>query len=298
MHRNAMYASSDGGDNMQLAGGAGAARTAAPSTMTLATYLASQPVPFTLLAFRGADIVSSLIRVVEHVSMGRDEFSHIALVVTSECCPFVNGLQPGKAYVWESTFGYRVAGVGDGVPDITTGKHKFGVQIRDLEELVPAYLRASGTAVAVCPLLDNPWLPRRGESTDEVWRRRARIVDIMRDLHARYSRKMYELNLLEMLAAGLRCLRPVRDALETVLVDGMVTLTNMTHEDGTASTEEARHRYRTQWLWCAEFVCIVLQAIGVVPPGFKPQNTVACDFLGGDIDGMPAVAAEPVYITH
>lgn len=297
MHKNALYAS----DGSTTSSPSKCSSGSVPNAVSLQTFLRSEQllVPFTLVAFRGGDIVSSFIRVLEKVTMGNDEFSHIALLITAECCPFLSGLRPGKAYVWESTFGFKVAGVGDGVPDATTGKHKFGVQIRDLEELVPAYLNASDkTAVAICSLLHNPWLQRAGESADELAQRRAQLVDIMQALHARYSRKLYELNMLEMLAAALRCLRPVRDALEAVLVDGMVTLTNMTQDehDQQLSSHEAAQRYRTQWLWCAEFVCIVLQAIGVVPRNFKPQNAVACDFLGGDADGMPAVAGSPMYL--
>ncbi len=43
----------------------------------------------------------------------------------------------------------------DNAPDITTGHGKLGVQLRDLEDVIPRYIINEKTTVAWCKLLNN-----------------------------------------------------------------------------------------------------------------------------------------------
>src|SRR5262245_63829703 len=107
--------------------------------------------PIDLILFRGTDPVSHAICFLEAKKLGRGDFSHVGLAVTREALdlPF---LEPGKLYVWESTFSAPVgfwAKFTDRVPDRETEGVRFGVQIRDLELVVPGYA-SSGGKVAWC----------------------------------------------------------------------------------------------------------------------------------------------------
>jgi hypothetical protein len=79
--------------------------------------------------------------------LGRGEFSHAGMAVTREVVdlPF---LVPGKVYVWESTLSVPAgffSHLTDKAPDVGTQGVRFGVQLRDLELVIPGYTsNASG----------------------------------------------------------------------------------------------------------------------------------------------------------
>jgi len=252
--------------------------------------------PFTLLVFRGADLVSKAIRVLSKLNMGDDRFSHAGVLVTAECCPFVPNLQPGRLYVWESTFSYRVPGYKDTVPDVPSGRGRFGVQIRDLQDLLPLYC-AAGAQVAYCPLLSNPWLPQQGEYWEDLGRRRAQLVATMSRVYQQHGAKHYEANCLQMLAAAVACCRPLRDGfhLKERMHDGISTLTNMSHAaSGDATSQDGKD---TCYVFCSEFVALVYQALGLLAPEFKAHEVLPTDFFGRDADGIPRLVGDPVYLT-
>src|SRR5437868_4194060 len=112
--------------------------------------------PFDLIAFRGGDVISDLIAVLEKYEVGCDTFTHVGMVVTSEILPNQN-LDPNKLYILESTFGYQIPLIYDNKPDVITGKGNFGVLLRDLEEIIPWYIYNDKTKVAWCKLLNNPF---------------------------------------------------------------------------------------------------------------------------------------------
>jgi hypothetical protein len=75
----------------------------------------------------------------EQKKLGRGDFSHIGLAITRDALD-LPCLEPGKLYVWESTFSAPAgffARFTDKVPDRETEGVRFGVQIRDLELVVP-----------------------------------------------------------------------------------------------------------------------------------------------------------------
>ena len=114
--------------------------------------------PLDLLMFRGGDFVSASIRYLEEKMLGNGSFSHVGIVVTRELMPWLKVLEYGEKYVWESTMSIPIGGFVEDVPDVESGKGRFGVQIRVLEDVVESYTNTeSGALVAWVPLKDNPW---------------------------------------------------------------------------------------------------------------------------------------------
>lgn len=105
--------------------------------------------PLDLIMFKGSNFVSNLTC---HLGYGIDlsAFSHCGIIVTSEILDHPH-VHPGKIYLWESTMNNSI---GQGVPNIE-GKLFSGIQLRDLDLLLPAYFEDSRTTVAVCHLKDE-----------------------------------------------------------------------------------------------------------------------------------------------
>lgn len=261
-------------------------------------------VPFTLLVFQGADLVSKTIRVLSKMNMGDDRFSHAGILITAECCPFVPNLQPGRLYVWESTFSHNVPGYKDTVPDVPSGRGRFGVQIRDLQDLMPLYCKHKGSdgqpkaRVAYCPLLENPWLPKQGEYWEDLGRRRAELLTTLERVYKRHGAKHYEANCVQMLASVVPCCRPLRDSLhvgrklKAKVHDGIATLTNMRLEPDDSEAESDAH-----FVFCSEFVALVYQGLGLLGLDFKAHEVLPTDFFGHDAEGIPRLVDDPVYLT-
>ena len=94
--------------------------------------------PLDLVLFAGKDIVSSTIRNLQDKKLTIGNFSHVGVIVSSFVLPHIKELQPGEWYVWESTSSLRLPGFENEVPDIF-GKHKLGVQIRNLKQVLEVY---------------------------------------------------------------------------------------------------------------------------------------------------------------
>ena len=94
--------------------------------------------PLDLVLFAGKDLVSSTIRNLQDKKLAIGNFSHVGVIVSSFVLPHIKELQPGEWYVWESTSSLRLPGFENEVPDIF-GKHKLGVQIRNLKQVLEVY---------------------------------------------------------------------------------------------------------------------------------------------------------------
>lgn len=94
--------------------------------------------PLDLVLFAGKDLVSSTIRNLQDKKLTIGNFSHVGVIVSSFVLPHIKELQPGEWYVWESTSSLRLPGFENEVPDIF-GKHKLGVQIRNLKQVLDVY---------------------------------------------------------------------------------------------------------------------------------------------------------------
>jgi hypothetical protein len=142
--------------------------------------------PLDLLVFRGKDFVSSTIRVVQKKFLGSGDWSHVGLVVTTDLLPIKNG-KPGKLYVWESTMSGRLT---DGVYDTESGKAKFGVQIRDLEELL-----AASCEIGWCRLRVNPWKEKKL---------------MVQEFYKKHGKATYEYNIFPLFKTIFSCMSKVK----------------------------------------------------------------------------------------
>lgn len=250
--------------------------------------------PFDLVAFRGGDLISNLVTTLETYAIGIGTFSHVGMIVTSDILPqaTANGrcvkLIPGKAYLFESTFTYSFAGLGDGIPDIVTGKADFGVQLRDLEEVIPRYIIDEQTKVAWCPLKNNPFNEIPGEAQVNLKKRRGILRKVFGDFFHRYEDRLYEISIIGLFSAmfpSLRLIRDIRDSIFTALYSTLHLCGLDNNRSGPAG-----------WQFCSELVANVYQDIGVISPSFNPKNVVPIDFFGCDVDGLPALVEPPVFI--
>ena len=239
--------------------------------------------PLDLILFQGSEPVSKLIGFLELETLGNGDFSHVGLLVNSEILPTIPQLQPGRWYVWESTFSATegfMKKFSDGVANITTGEGKFGVQIRDFIDVCTSYQKDG--KVAWAKLINNPW-----ENTKD----RKALINKVTSIHELYGNRTYNANFLALLASIFPCLRKIRDNFEELLVDGHSILTSMKLVKDDPSNPGV-----IGWLFCSQLVALIYQRLGLIPPEIDPDNVVPVDFLGYDSDGMVNLVNKPVYI--
>jgi hypothetical protein len=111
--------------------------------------------PLDMMFFHGGEIVSKMIDIMERLTTGSGEYTHIGICVNDQLLPNAH-LDHDTWYVWESTFSSAHVGSGDVKIVGTEGGH-FGPQLRKLDEVVPAYLSKHGTKMALGKLRNNPW---------------------------------------------------------------------------------------------------------------------------------------------
>lgn len=249
--------------------------------------------PFDLIAFHGGDCVSELISKLETYKVGVGAFSHVGMVVTADILPEASfdgktvQLKPNHPYVFESTFSYDIGGMADGSHDIVTGKGAFGVQLRDLEEVIPRYISNEKTKVAWCRLLNNPFDLIADESEDNLVLRRKVLQEEFTEFFKKYEHRTYEADMESLLAAMFPALRPLRKIRDNIFKG----LYKVLHSIGLAKNKVGP----AGWQFCSELVANVYQNIGVIGPKFNPQDVVPVDFFGCDTDGIPALVDAPVY---
>ena len=185
-------------------------------------YLSTRANPFDLLLFRGGDSLSDTIRVASKINNGNGDFSHAGMVVTRDILPSIKQMRRGRLYIWEATMSYNLMGMTDGVPDIQTNQGKFGIQIRDLEEVLKSYVEDSDhKAMAWCKLELNPWLRQTNESTSDFNTRRKEIILKMAQLHYQISSRRFERSPLAVVGAFIPLIRPVRDITDEIFIGGI-----------------------------------------------------------------------------
>lgn len=190
-------------------------------------------------------------------------WSHVALVITSELVDDAR-LVPGKLYVLESTMS---GSKNDGVNAIN-GDSFFGVQIRDLDELISAYTKDDDHAVGIA-FADQ----QHGGWNDTGARDRLRIL--MTSWLHHYEGARYDWNVISLGGSIFPTLRPLRNAFEKVF-----------NTDG--------------WLFCSELVFSVLQVLGQYDESFDPRNVLPMDLIGYDTDNppVPKIYSAPVILEH
>ncbi len=237
--------------------------------------------PFDLLAFRGGDIMSDLISVLEKYEFEVGNFTHVGMAVTSDILPkykdFV--LEKGKVYIFESTFTYNVKGFTDGPPDVITGSGWFGVQLRDLEEVIPRYITNEKTEVAWCPLIDNPFSKKSN---------RKKLAKKFTKFFESYEGRCYEMDVESLLAAMFPCLRSIRSVRDSIFEH----LYNTLHIHGYMKDSEGP----AGWQFCSELVANVYQMIGIIPKSVNTKNILPINFFGYDTENIPSLVHNPIFI--
>ena len=222
--------------------------------------------PFDLIAFRGGDVISDLIAILEKYEVGADTFTHVGIVVTSEILPNQN-LDPDKLYILESTFAYQIPLIYDNKPDVITGRGHFGVILRDLEEIINWYICNDKTKVAWCKLLNNPVI-----NND--------LITKFEQFFDSYHNRTYDMDLLGLFGAIFPQIRGLRD-LQDKLLNKMF--------------KRIKGKDFPAWQFCSELVANAYQLIGVIDQKFDSKNVLPIDFFGYDRDGIPKLVCEPIY---
>lgn len=252
--------------------------------------------PLDLLAFRGGDIISDIIEMVQSYQLGVGTFTHVGLVITSELFP--NGVQvkngeiikldENKIYVLESTFSFNIPPIFESSPNIAR-EGKLGVQIRNLDEIIPTYLTNDKTYIGWCKLINNPLIKSPNESEDNYQKRKEDIINKFQLIYNEYKDRPYESDLISLFGAMfpmLRKIRSLRDLIYSKIYD-ILNKYNITEKHGPAG-----------WQFCSELVANVYQAYNIIPSYINPKDVVPIDFFGYDEDGLPIIIESPVFIIN
>jgi hypothetical protein len=243
--------------------------------------------PYDLIAFRGGDLVSDFISYLEKKTIGVGFFTHVGMAVTSDILPscivddheFV--LEEGKVYLLESTFTYSVLGVSDGIPDVTTDKCMIGVQLRDLEVVIPHYIVSDKTKVAWCPLKKKY---RKKIQDGYLNQESGFFTELFHEYHNRY----YEMDAIGLLGSMFPSMRGLRDE-RNKIYKKMYKILQRWHIVNPDNEGPAG------WQFCSELVANIYLAIGVLN-NIDPKDVLPVDFFGYDLDGIPALVDDPCYI--
>lgn len=210
--------------------------------------------PLDVILFRGIDPVSRAICFIEARKLGRGDYSHIGLAITREALdlPF---LEPGRLYVWESTLSAPAgfwARFTDKVPDAETAGVRFGVQIRDLELVVPGYSSSGGQA----------WCAFRGPRPP-IEELRPHLLA----LHEEFGHVPYTRNLLALFSVVYPALCTARDRVARA-EDRLAHFRNhvLRRDREHKRAEDAEHH-----VFCSEWVGTVYQRLGLSSPEFDPH---------------------------
>lgn len=102
---------------------------------------------FDLLIFEHPSLTSTIIKYASKLTTGMNMCNHVGLLLTDEVS--IEGIDMSRPKVWEST----VSNSND--PHNIDNDNSFGVQLRDLEEVVKNYQQGGGH-IALCKLQVKP----------------------------------------------------------------------------------------------------------------------------------------------
>ena len=200
--------------------------------------------PLDLVLFKGGDYVSDLIRFAEKKSARynvKKDYSHCGIIINRQVYDDPD-LVDGKLYILESTMSGRL---GQGLTDIR-GKTFLGVQIRDLEQLVPAYA-SEKTYISIGALRHHPFESYGKKKTKEI------VTNFIRN----NEYKVYDYNPLVLGSSVCMCLRKPKK----VLCDDPEKL-----------------------LFCSEMAAMLYRDLGLLPSQLDCETVVPMDFITEDID--------------
>jgi hypothetical protein len=239
--------------------------TSKPGTQLSA--IKSQLRPLDLIVFRGSGFVSDAIVMVEKLRLGSADWSHVGMVVTTDLIPIKNG-KPGELYIWESTMSGELS---DGVNNVETGKGTFGVQIRNLADVIDKYDASVDSRIGWCALLNNPTV-RRPDDSDATYKGRLQSVkETLIEFQSEWGNSTYDYNICRLCAS-------VCDSSNTFSVCGVGDIFG-----------------RSDKLFCSELVATIYQLLGLLPADIDPEKISPEELLS---DLPCPVQLPPVVITR
>jgi hypothetical protein len=215
--------------------------------------------PLDLIMFSGNNFLSKTIRLVEKEKLGLGTISHVGIVITKEILPHIKELDPCKFYIWEST-NSRIKFSNH--PKDILGKSKFGVQIRDLKDVIEYYLQYQGK-VFWGKLDQNPFKIKYKDSLITFHQRRIQIIEKFKEIEKNYGNSRFNLSFIDLAASVFPSLRPLRSLKKKL---------------NKVFKRKKKKSYTP--FFCSEFVAMIYKSISLLDENIDPSNVVPVDFLG------------------
>lgn len=237
--------------------------------------------PFDLIFFKGTDIVSRTIIDVEcFVELHKtDKFSHVGIVLDYSVLPIPN-FSKHKLYIWESTCSYTFDGIlGNQPKNIITNTGYFGVQVRELKEVIKSYIE-SGGEVAWGKLINNPW---EHKSNRKHIRKKILKLFIQNDL------KPYDDSLLDLFASAFPCLRGEHKLFYEISIGPKKLLSLVSNK----IDPKDYYDVETRKLFCSELVALILREFNLIPENVEPWDVTPMDLVGER--NLHTVVYDPIY---
>jgi hypothetical protein len=238
-----------------------------------------------LIFVRTHGIASDLISLGELLKYGDNNWTHVGVVINKKLLPELhtvsscnnNSSDENQLFLWESswsgTLPFGIKGSADmSVLDVESKQGVYGVQIRDLKEVIKAHLSTdSRNRVAWCALLQHPLDYKQNETQTEYETRIQGLSDTICKVHRDYFHRHYEMNPLNMLAVLYSPFRFIRD-----YITGP-----------------------SQTVFCSKFVTILFEELGMISKQVNPSNVSPTELSNASISqekGMVQLCKAPVYI--
>jgi hypothetical protein len=241
-----------------------------------------------LISFRGNDFISDFIIGLEKKQRGIGGFSHVGIVIKSDILPSYNGfvLNPEKIYVFESTFSHEVLGILKSSPDVIRQKGIFGVQLRDLEAVIPTYIKNKKTKIAWCKLINNPITKNNNDITELQYK----FMLIFEEYH----NTLYNMNVLNLFATMFPAFEKIRDG-KNFLFKFIIKYSNKIINKILMGKAKKVIKVKS-WQFCSELVANIYQKFGIIEIGINPKNITPVDFFGSIKHGIDPLVYSPIFI--
>ena len=214
---------------------------------------------YDLFLFRGADFVSDTISGIEAITVGTGMFTHAGIAVWAKDLPVGSSFRregdENSLYVLESTASGKLISA----PMTIDNKAHLGVQLRNMDEVVPSYDSFPSSRMA--------WLPLR----EDV--RPLPNPEMLQNILERYVNLFYDANCLDLLASAIPLFRLLRRLFHTTCIGCKHCCCS------------CRTRHTNKWYFCSELVAQIYIDVGIFPVMLKPENVIPADFLPKNFDG-------------
>lgn len=215
--------------------------------------------PLDVVWFRGTWPESIFFEGLGQAKFSDGEWSHCALVVTTDLIDIENG-DPDRFYLWEATTGDSDTG-----PDVETKRYTSGVQVRDLVSIIDNYTKFPGTRVGWSRLKLNPLKDKH---------RFPEISEILSKFKQDHGRAAYDSS-INSIAKSIHC-------------------NSCCLKCCTCCTKD---KNRDSAYFCSEFIARVYQVIRVLPEDLDAE-TVSPPALNGSDPSFATPLTPFVYVEN